>query len=181
MSSPRTSVEWWNTVKNDTTKLHAWLQRQYVGEISAVNLLSEVLVKYGHDCTNDEWNDIHKIMCQEALHGKWMKGLMDARGIKPEANADMTRRYWAEVLPNVTTFAEASAAAFHAEHMRLERIRAIANDKNIPPALEDIQEIFCHILPHEEWHEKVFDRMRKGKELTKFHEKGLEALNLVLV
>lgn len=174
----RTSVEWWNETKADPAKLIHWLQRQYVGELAAVNLLSELLVTYGSQAKPADWNDVHRIMQQEAVHGKWIKELLDVRGILPEDGAKMDRRYWAEVKPAVTSWAEGAAAGYHAENMRLDRIRAIAND---PDAPADIRKVFQRILPHEEWHEEVFDRIRQGNTLTRHHEKGLEALNLLMV
>ncbi len=174
----RTSQQWWDHIKTDKTLLDAWLRRQYIGELAAVNLLSEVLIRFGSDATPEEWGTVHKVMCQEALHGKWMKELMDGRGVVPERDASAERRYWAHVLPHVISFAEAMAAAFHAETMRLERIHVIAAEPD--KAFYDIASIFQHILPHEEWHAKVFDEMRKGREMTRYHEKGLEALNLAM-
>ncbi len=173
----RTSAQWWKEVKADPQRLTAWLQRQYVGEMAAVNLLSEVLTRYASEATEGEWHTVHKVMCQEATHARWIKKVMDDRGIKPEPNGSSDRRYWKEVLPGVTNFSEAMAAAFHAESMRLERIRAIAADEDAPA---DIRAVFQKILPHEEWHEEVFNKMRKNRELTKYHDKGLRALNLVL-
>ena len=82
------------------------------------------------------------------------------------------------MLPNVTNFREAMAAAFHAEHMRLERIRVIAAETD--PAFADLARVFGNILPHEEWHERVFDSMRGMAEMSRYHERGLEALNLTL-
>lgn len=173
----RTSLEWWNEVRDNPSKLEAWLLRQYVGEIAAVHLLSEVLLKYGGQATDEEWFNVHRVMVQEATHARWVKKLLDDRGIALPKESEATRRYWSEVLPHVTNFREACAAGFHAERMRLERIRVIAND---PTAPTDIRETFARILPHEEWHETVFDQMRSGQELTRYHEKGLQALNLVL-
>jgi hypothetical protein len=173
----KTTNQWWNEVKSDEAKLHAWLRRQYVGELAAVNLLSELLISFGSDMTPKQWETIYKIMQQEALHGHRMKGLLDARGIKPEKNASAERRYWKEVLPAVDSFGKAVAAGFHAEHMRLYRIREIANDESAPA---DIRDTFRRILPHEEWHEEAFAEMKNGVDITPFHEKGLAALNLVL-
>lgn len=177
IKTPRTSATWWTATKATPDRLARWLLRQYVGEMAAVNLLSELLIKYGHDATDAEWQTVHKIMCQEATHARWVKDLLDARGLKPEANASTDRRYWAEVLPNVTSFAEAMAAGFHAEAMRLERIEVIAAD---PDAPADIRKVFQRILPHEKWHAEMFDVMRRGRELTRYHERGLQALNLIL-
>ncbi len=177
----KTSVEWWNDTKNDQAAMIHWLQRQYVGEMAAVNLLSELLIKFGAEATAEEWDTVFKVMNQEAKHGRWIKQLLDDRGIKPEPMATTDRKYWAQVLPAVNSFAEAMAAGFHAESMRLQRIRAIVEDTTMPKDMHDIQDVFTDILPDEEWHEQVFDRMRQGHELTRYHEKGLEALNLVMV
>lgn len=175
-----TSAEWWEGVKSDPEHLAQWLRRQYVGELAAVNLLSELLIRFGSQASDREWITVHKVMCQEAQHGRWIKGLMDSRGIAPESDATTDRRYWAEVLPHVNSFAEGCAAGFHAESMRLQRIRAIANDEQVPTELVDIQHVFRNILPDEEWHETAFDEMRNGLTLTRYHEAGLEALNLVM-
>lgn len=174
----KTTTEWWNETKNDSEKLGNWLKRQYVGELAAVNLLSELLIRFGNDMSTDQWESIYRVMQQEALHGRWIKHLLDARGIKPEKDADATRRYWNEVLPSVNSLETATAAAHTAEYMRLFRIREIANDQEAPA---DIRETFQAILPHEEWHEEVFKSMKGNADLTAEHNKGLAALNLVLV
>lgn len=173
----RSTAMWWQEMKSDPEKLAAWLRRQYVGEMAAVNLLSELLIRFGSEMTNEEWYTTFKIMNQEALHGRWMKELMDSRGIKPEEDADATRRYWNEVLPAVDTFKRAAAAAFNAENMRLYRIREIANDVDAPA---DLREVFARILPHEEWHEVAFAKMKGDEDLSEAHSRGLAALNLVL-
>lgn len=173
-----TSIEWWNAVKAEPVRLHRWLQRQYVGELAAVSLLSELLIRFGGEATDAEWRTVHKIMVQEANHARWIKGLLDARGITPEPFAAADQRYWAEVLPAIHSFAEATAAGFHAEHMRLQRIRAIAWDADAP---EDVREVFQRILPQEEFHERAFDAMRSGRAMTRYHEAGLRALDLTLV
>jgi hypothetical protein len=173
----RTTHEWWQSTKSDPAKLHAWLRRQYVGELAAVNLLSELLIRFGGDMTPRQWETIHKIMLQEALHGHWMKILLDVRDLVPERDASAERRYWAEVLPAIDSFEKAVAAGYHAENMRLHRIREIAADPEAPP---DIRQTFQRVLPHEEWHEEAFHEMMNGTDVTPFHEKGLAALNLVL-
>jgi len=173
----KTTAEWWAEVRDDSEKLAHWLRRQYVGELAAVNLLSEMILKFGADMTEQQWEDTHKVMLQEATHAKWMKQLLDARGILPEKDADPTRRYWQEVLPAVDDFQKASAAAHDAERMRLHRIRAIALDQKAPA---DIRNTFKRILPHEEWHEIVFESMRGDARLDEAHERGLAALSLVL-
>ena len=174
----KTTSEWWAETKADPEKLAHWLRRQYVGEMAAVNLLSELLITYGGQATESECDKVHKVMCQEATHAKWMKRLMEGRKIDPEVGATAERRYWSEVKPAVNSFQEGCAAGYHAEHMRLERIRCIASDTD--PAVADLAETFAKILPHEMWHERVFDEMRQGQTLTQYHEKGLEKLNLLM-
>lgn len=173
----KTTAQWWAETKNDEEKLAQWLRRQYVGELAAVNLLSEMMLKFGADMTEEQWDNTHKVLMQEATHAKWMKGLLDVRGIVVEKDADATRRYWQEVIPSVDNFEKASAAAHDAERMRLYRIREIANDAHAP---EDIRATFQRILPHEEWHEEVFASMRGNARLDEAHDRGLAALNLVL-
>lgn len=173
-----TTREWWAETKADPERLNHWLRRQYVGEMAAVNLLSELLIKHGSEASEEEWNDVHRVMVQEATHAKWMKRVMDGRGISPEPNASAERRYWSEVKPAVRSFAEGCAAGYHAEHMRLERIREIADDDD--PMVRDLRDTFRNILPHEEWHEEVFGKMAAGRTLTEYHTRGLEALNLLM-
>lgn len=175
-----TTKEWWTNTKSNPEKLANWLQRQYVGELAAVNLLSEVLLKFGGQASTEEWDIVYRVMGQEALHAHWMRDVCVDRKISLKNNASSQERYWKEVLPNITSFHEAMDAAFHAEHMRLERIREIAADKD--PEISDLVKVFAKILPHEEWHEEVFGGMRQtaAGSTTRYHKKGLEALNLVL-
>ncbi len=176
----RTSMEWWQEIKADPARLTEWLRRQYVGEIAAVNLLSEVLLRFGGEATETEWGNVHKVMLQEATHAKWMRQVCAGRGVELGRDESAERRYWKEVLPHVNNFREAMDAAYHAEHMRLDRIRLVAADTDV--AYADLAVVFQRILPHEEWHEAVFDEMRAGSEgaVSQYHAKGLEALNLVL-
>ncbi len=178
----RESTEWWNETKADKAKLHHWLQRQYVGEFAAVNLLSMILIRHGAEMTPAEMHNVYRVMCQEALHGSWMAELLAAEGIRPEPHADATRRYWEDVLPAVGDFRDAMQAAQQAESMRLHRIRAIAEDDSGDAPLH-ICEVFKRILPHEEWHEQVFGEMRGDHDnpaLHAGHTAGLAALSLVL-
>lgn len=172
-----TTKQWWDETKSDEAKLSHWLKRQYVGELAAVNLLSEVLLKFGADMTPRQWHDVAKVMMQEALHAEWVKGLLDTRSIAVEKDADPQRRYWMEVLPEVDNLEKAGAAAYDAEHMRLYRIREIALDVDAPA---DIRDVFKRILPHEEWHEEVFEDLRGTARLDEARDRGLKALSLVL-
>lgn len=176
----RTSKEWWAEIKSDPEQLVEWLRRQYVGEIAAVNLLSEVLLRFGGQANMQEWENVHRVMLQEATHARWMRQVCEGRSIKLGADESAERRYWKEVLPHVSNFREAMDAAFHAEHMRLERIRLVAAETD--PAFADLAKTFARILPHEEWHEEIFGEMRQAGagSVTRYHENGLQALNLTL-
>lgn len=173
----RTTAQWWEDTKNNPEKLTHWLRRQYVGELAAVNLLSEMMLKFGADMTARQWTDLYKVMMQEALHARWVKELLDSRGVTLEKDSDPQRRYWLEVLPEVDNFEKAAAAAHDAENMRLHRIREIAADAQAPA---DIRKVFSDILPHEEWHEEVFASMQGDARLDEARDRGLRALNLVL-
>lgn len=177
----RTTQQWWEGIKSDPQALEAWLVRQYVGEMAAVNLLSEVLIKHGGETTETEWNDVFKVMLQEAKHARWVKNLLAGRGIPIPTGLEATRKYWEEVVPEVECLDDAAHAAHNAESMRLHRIRAIANETD--PQFSDLQDVFKKILPDEEWHEQVFSdlcRTENNSKMDSAHGKGLRALSLVL-
>ena len=175
-----TSAEWWASIKENPGKLEGWLRRQYVGEMAAVNLLSQVLLRFGGQATEKEWTNVYRVLGQEALHAKWIYDLCASRKIALGTDESAERRYWKEVLPHISTFRDAMDAAYHAERMRLERIRVIAADPD--PVFADVAAVFRAILPHEEWHEEIFGEMRAtaAGTTTRYHERGLEALNLTL-
>lgn len=177
----RTTQEWWEEVKSSSSLLEEWLVRQYVGEMAAVNLLSNVLIRFGGDMTDTEWQDVYKVMMQEAKHARWVKHLLGDRGINIPTGLDATRKYWEEVIPAVETLDDAAHAAHNAEHMRLERISIIA--KETDPDFKDLQNVFSMILPDEQWHEEVFRKLRRidfNSKMNTAHESGLRALSLVL-
>ena len=177
----RTTQTWWNSLKKDPEALKEWLIRQYVGEMAAVNLLSEVLIKYGGEMVDNEWNDVYKVMLQEAKHARWVKQLLENRSINIPEGLDATRRYWSEVIPAVENLDDAAHAAHNAESMRLHRIRAIAEETEAE--YSDLQDVFSRILPDEEWHEEVFGALCRSENNPKMdgaHSEGLRALALVL-
>lgn len=176
----KNSVTWWEETKNDKTKLHHWLQRQYIGEFSAVHLLATLLVRFGSEISFEYRTNIYNIILQEAQHGQWMSALLNSEGIEPETGGKNAEKYWKSVLPNVTDFKSAMQACAQAEVMRLYRIRAIIADESAPPL---IRTVFERILPHEEWHALIFKEMQGqyfSQELADANNEGLAALNLVL-
>lgn len=177
----KTTKQWWEETKADPEKLKRWLIRQYVGEMAAINLLSEVLLRFGGEMTGVEWENVFTVMLQEAKHARWVKYLLSDRKIKIPTNLSATRKYWDEVLPAVETLDDAAHAAHNAETMRLHRIRVIAVEPDIEFA--DLQRVFANVLPDEQWHEKVFDGLTRTEHNPKMdvaHMEGLNALTLVL-
>ena len=166
----KTSAEWWEEVKNDTAKLNYWLQRQCYGEFEAFKRLQSLAGTFRNEI-------LEKIAGQEFMHYKWIKKYMDDNGIPPLASHET--RYWKEINHTFDTLEQAAAVAYHAETMRLERIRLIAADEtNLTLA-----EIFKKILKDEEFHAEAFKFMSDDDEIVIAkidHEAGLQALGLVI-
>lgn len=170
------SQEWWNSVKNDTSKFNQWMQKQYYGELKASERVAELISKF--NLQGKDANIVSIISGQESQHAKWVLGLLTSRGVKPlESHSE---RYWSETGLEFESSNEAFAVAAHAEGMRLERIRAIVNDLETP---SDVREVFGKILKDEEFHERAFKGLTTETqyELSKNnHDKGLKALGLTL-
>lgn len=166
----QTSAEWWNETKNDTVKLHYWLQRQCYGEFEAFKRLKSLSNQFNNEI-------IDKIAGQEFMHHKWLKEYMLKHNI-PELPKHETR-YWNEVNLKFENLEQAAAVAYHAESMRLERIRLIAKDETHL----DLAQIFQKILIDEEFHAEAFKFISDDDEIAIAkidHEAGLQALGLVI-
>lgn len=172
----KTSQEWWNEVKADPAKFTHWLVRQYVGEVTAASRINRHLVPKAR--TSREESILKIIADQELRHADWISELLAARGIRADMAA-AENRYWAAVAPEgEIDFEDTSALAAHAEGMRLERIRVIAEDESAP---EDVQNTFIRILREEEFHERAFRKMAGDEAMTNMlphHQAGLEVLGL---
>lgn len=174
----RTSKEWWQEVKADSALLKEWLFKQYHGERTAATRLREFLEAYAKPMS-EEVRLIEMIIEQEETHADWVGGLLRARGMEPQLTEDKQERYWESTIPGIESFETGCAVAAHAEAMRLDRIREIAND---PQAPTDIREVFARILPQEIFHERTFAKLAgKNAMLATLegHERGAEALGLV--
>lgn len=173
----KTSQEWWDETKSDPAKLNDWLQKQYTGEVTAAERIVEFSHKYA---VSDRHRQVLAYIAgQERIHAEWIKELLENRGIAPVLR-DPNQRYWKETLPGITDFESGAAVAYHAERMRLDRIRVIANDMNAPL---DIVAVFQAILPDEEFHEKAFACMTSPEACwaaEENHEAGAAALGLVV-
>lgn len=172
----KTSQEWWKEVKNDPIKLQYWLQKQYIGEVTAADRIRQ----FRDDHAPIKHHKVLNIIAnQESQHAEWIKELLINRGIEAMLS-DPNQRYWKETLPGIEDFETGSAVASHAERMRLERIRVIANDVTGP---FDIVQTFLKILPDEEFHEKAFAYMSSPEAMQatlKNHEAGAISLGLVV-
>lgn len=175
----KTSIQWWNEVKQDQALFLSWLQRQYRGEVSAAHRLREVIDHFSNELTQEDRRTLYTIMQQEAMHATWVKDLLLARGQQPDPDQEnATRRYWATQDLSFKDFAKTMAVAAHAEKMRLERIEAIAMDEDAPT---DVRSVFSGILIDETFHEEAFRKMAGPQAMSNTkadHEEGRKLLGL---
>lgn len=171
----KTSEQWWSETKNDDQLLNDWLIKQYRGEVTAAHRIRAFAEQYCND--KRAIKILHVIAEQEEQHASWVLDLLKARDIEPDvSNAE--ERYWKETLPDIESFETGAAVGAHAEAMRLERIRAIAEDSD---ADTDIRETFQRILKDEVFHERTFRSMAGESAMlatAQSHERGLEVLGL---
>lgn len=176
----KTSQEWWNEVKVDSTKTESWLRKQYRGEVTAASRIQKLAKQYTE---TGSWQTtvLNIIANQETQHAGFVKELLDIRGIEVDISdlIEAENRYWAETLPGIKDFVTGTAVAAHAEKMRLERIETIVNDEESPT---DIRAAFTKILQDELWHESAFRKMSTPLAMSETagdHELGRAALGLV--
>jgi len=173
----RTSQEWWNETRDNPERFTLWLRKQYHGEITAAERM--LTFRDSFIPPDSKWYQVVSTIAeQERTHAAWVAELLVARGINPEKMPDKPERYWNTVLEGVNTYEGLAAAAAHAEQMRLERIRVIADD---PIAPADVKAVFLRILPQEEFHAKAFSRMAGSvamKEAIEKHEAGMAKINV---
>lgn len=179
----QTSREWWDSIKTSPEKLTDWLQKQFHGEATAAPRIRELAIKFAPN--NQEASRIFNLIAdQEETHASWIAELCRNRGISPRI-LEKKERYWDETLSAIEelgTLEYASGVAAHAEQMRLERIRAIAEDSDSNAPI-DIRETFSKILPQEEFHASAFERFATEvgmQQSAENHLKGMEALGLVV-
>lgn len=177
----KTSQQWWNEVKNDPVLMTDWLKDQYHGEVTAADRIN-LLRKTAKGVTGTDDAILNIIAEQERRHAGWIKDLLQSRGIEAEI-LEKEERYWDKVLPvdfESSSITQLAAIGAHAEGMRLERIRVIADDELAP---WDIVSTFQRILIDEEWHERAFTQMSTETDLVaakENHNAGLNALGLVI-
>lgn len=167
--------QWLDKVLSSEKELHHWLQRQYIGEVTAANRISKLAsaAPYKH------FKVLSKIASDELEHAKWVLDLLEARSIPIPRIESPEDRYWKPILSEAEDdFDKTAAAGYHAEGMRLTRIRALAADGRVD---QDIRDAFTRILPDEEYHEKAFGAIaseRAKAMMANKHQEGLERLGL---
>ncbi len=179
MTTPRTltSAEWWARTKADPERLLGWLKKQYVGEETAHERIEAFRAEFAIPGSFED-RTLKVIADQESKHASWIRVLLDTRGVDATQLTRHDARYWSEVVGGIDSFENGCAVGAHAEAMRLERIRAIANDADAP---KDIQNVFQSILPDEEFHERAFRKFATDEALaaaSPAHAEGLNALGL---
>lgn len=175
----RTTEQWWDEVSNDPEKMIGWLKDQYYGEQTAAVRIRALLEQYP-DINETERQLITMIADDEAKHAKWVLELLLSRGIiTPELYREKPTRYWDKTLPTEpVSFSQICAIGHHAELMRLERIRLLAEDVRF----NDIAQVFTNILSDEVFHAKAFGVMSTPEDIEAAranHTAGREALGLV--
>jgi rubrerythrin len=147
-----TSKEWWDRTKASPAATVEWLEKQFHGEVTAADRIE----RYCTTTAPSQWlATLERIAADERKHAGWIAELLTARGATPERQ-EKNERYWSAVSTVDRSFENVTAIASHAEAMRLERIRVIAEDQSAP---EDLRGTFERILKDEVFHEQAFRRM----------------------
>ena len=166
--------QWLDKITSSNDKLHHWLERQFIGEITAAKRIRKLA-----ETAPEKFKPvINRIADDEALHAFWVGELLVARNIQIPVVEHPEDRYWKPILSETDTFEKTAAAGHHAEGMRLVRIRALAQSDKVDA---DIREVFAKILPDEEFHERAFGAMTDQDSIEFMRDKhhaGLELLGL---
>jgi tRNA isopentenyl-2-thiomethyl-A-37 hydroxylase MiaE len=175
-----TTQEWLDKVLTDTSAMEHWLRRQFVGEVKASYRILELAARAKVEgATPLCWGMVAKIAVEELTHSQWVGDLLKVRQIPLPDLEDAEIRYWDPVLGYAKTLDQMFAAGYHAEEMRLVRIRGLIADGRTP---EDIRTVFMSILQDEIGHAHVFKTYATPAALAESlaaHKAGMEALNLV--
>ena len=175
----QTTEQWWDKVSNNSGEMLVWLGDQFYGEQTAAIRVRNLLTEYP-EITEPERKLITMIADDEAKHAGWILNLLLARGFTSFGlTRDKPDRYWDKTLPTEpVTFSQICAIGHHAEVMRLDRIRLLAEDVRF----NDIAETFAKILSDEVFHAKAFACMSSPEDIEAArgnHDAGRQALGLV--
>lgn len=180
-----TSKQWWDRIKNDKGLFFNWITKQVAGEFAAVKRISEIVEEHTDPDTVARFL-LTKIVSDENKHGEWMLKIAASYGVDTSIIIEESKRYWDKVEPlakELNDFQYSCAVAAHAEEMRLERIKAIAEDDVFGQSNPLIQKIFKDILVDETFHASAFALLAGETALVEAldnHLEGMEALGLVV-
>lgn len=175
----QTVKEWADKITKDDLLFNQWLIKQYIGEVTAVTRIKELLIKSQKDKIIK--NILNSVVKDEAKHANWIKKLLIVRNIEiPVINKEEAeKKYWSVLKNKQFNFNEYCAYAHYAEDMRLKRIKHISNDTAFP---KDIRNIFKLIYEDELFHARIFKEITDKTSLIKMkeiHKQGLDLLGLI--
>lgn len=177
---PHTTAQWLDRTLNSKVYLKSWLKRQYIGEFTAAVRLGQ-LVKQATRVSIDirKIEMLIRIQKEETAHTAWIAHLLNNRNMPiPKVQVEPSR-YWDKVLSGDMPIEKLFAAGYHAETMRLERIRGLVNHPKTP---DDVRKTFTEILRDEEGHAFAFEQLttpEQRAESFEAHKAGMEAMGLV--
>jgi tRNA isopentenyl-2-thiomethyl-A-37 hydroxylase MiaE len=165
----KTSQQWWNETKTSPVKLAHWLQRQAYGEEQAHKRIEALAKKYNNSV-------LHNIAKDELKHCLWITRYLQQSGI--DFLNIHNERYWEQINLEFENLEQVGAVGYHAEAMRLERIKVIAKDKDFIT----LADIFKKIQKDEEYHVKAFKDLttEEAIEIAAIdHKQGMNSLGLI--
>ena len=175
-----TTAQWLDRTLSNKAYLKNWLTRQYIGEFTAAVRLGQ-LVSQAKRVSIDirKIEMLTRIQKEEAAHTVWIGHLMQARRMPiPVVTMDPSR-YWDKVLSGEMAIEKLFAAGYHAETMRLGRIRGLVSHPKTPA---DVRQTFTEILRDEEGHAFAFEQLTTPEQRAESfdaHKAGMDAMGLV--
>jgi hypothetical protein len=175
----KTSQQWWDSIKLDSTKLIEWLKSQYHGKILTAQRIRESIVLNLEPDDNATRNICNRIAREEEAHALWIRELLANRGRIAEI-LDRQEHYWDFLTPIPKGNAEyAVGVAAHAQQMHLDRIKIIIHDES---TYTDVRDTFRRIYKDEVFHARAFKNIANTyyNEVSAVHARELEPLSLIL-
>ncbi len=171
------SLVWWDELLENPTKQIEWLKKQYHGEVLAGKRIRNIFSQFKMNA--DDQAIIARVANEEDQHALWLGELLLARGVTPSMLNDHVERYWDyDKLNAIASVKEAAAIGYHAEVMRLSRIKVIRDHPDSP---KDMAETMAKIFKDEVGHVSAFKGLTNPDaiEATRDdHEMGVNALGL---
>lgn len=174
----KSSLVWWEVLLADPAKQIEWLKKQYHGEVLAGRRIRRIFGKFKLDAIDQAIVD--RVASEEDQHALWLGNLLEDRGVNPEMLTEHEERYWdTDKLDEIASVEEAAAIGFHAEVMRLARIKTIRDHPDSP---EDMSAVMARIFEDEVGHVAAFKGLTNPDAIEaarEDHDTGVNALGLV--